>query len=100
MPSNFGSMWSAISNIREFRRDPLEFLRGRHRRLGDIFRFRLGPIWITFFATPAHIEEIYSQPKVFQRSKIIQTIRQVTGDSILVSVGEKWKSKRLLAQPV
>lgn len=89
-----------IGNILAFRRNPLAFVQSHADRQGDVSRFRLGPMHVTLFRHPDHVERVFGQPKQLHRSAMIRVIVPLTGESILVSHGDAWKKKRLVAQPV
>jgi cytochrome P450 len=73
-------------------------LRAFHEH-GDVVRFRLGPLTAHLVAHPEDIERVLKSPRYDKETRSSAMIRELTGESILVTNGEAWKRGRRLLQP-
>jgi cytochrome P450 len=84
------------------RRDMLGFMRQLHRDYGDLVEFRAAGRRIALVSAPELIERILvREPQRFTKSRVLTmyTSRQILGDGLLVSVGERHRRRRRLMQP-
>jgi cytochrome P450 len=83
-----------------FVRDPLGFQVEAHRRFGDVFRFRIGPLLVHFVYHPDHVRHVlFENPKNYLRGWQYRLLRRLLGDNLVVSEGDFWLRQRRLAQP-
>lgn len=83
------------------RRDLLGFF-GRVQRYGDVVYLVMGAELREAFAVydPAVIEHVLvTQRQNFVKSRVLQWLREVLGDGLLTSEGEKWRRSRALMAP-
>ncbi|WP_435854884.1 cytochrome P450 [Streptomyces triculaminicus] len=88
-----------FGNLTAFGRDPLAFF-GRLRDHGDVVTWRLGPRRSVFVSRPDHIAEFLAAvEQTFEPLEIGWGLKQLVGDSVLLSKGAAWRRKRTLVQP-
>lgn len=91
--------------MRALRKMTEDLVDGPHRLLesmGDTLRFPTGPGLKPFYVTRdlGHIEDVCVRKRdSYQKGSILQWMKPVFGDSILVSEGEHWRKNRRLMAP-
>jgi cytochrome P450 len=89
-----------LGNVFEAWRDPIGLITRSARELGDLVRFRFGPLNFVLVAAPADIHHVLvGNHKNYVKSRSYDGIRFVLGRGLLTSEGEHWKKQRRLAQP-
>lgn len=90
-----------LGNLQEFRRDVLGLVTRSAAAYGDVTRCRLGPHVIHLLNHPHHVEHVLQRraANYDKRTRSTDTIRSITGESLLTSNGEFWKRQRRMAQP-
>ena len=87
-------------NLREFRKDFLDFLTLCARDYGDIVPLRLGLKRIILVNRPEFIEQILvSDYQNFIKSYIPRFLAPVLGNGLLLSEGDFWRRQRRMTQP-
>jgi cytochrome P450 len=84
-----------------FARDPLGFLDDVGRNFGDIAYFRVGPVRWYFVNHPDLIREVLvTRGRQFHKEpETLNALRQVDGEGLVITEGEKWLRQRRLLQP-
>ncbi len=89
-----------VGNLREFRRDPLNFLTRIARQHGDVILFYLGPRQIYLVNHPDYIRDVLvTHSRNFIKSRGLQMAKRFLGEGLLTSEGELHLRQRRLAQP-
>ncbi|MEW6209244.1 MAG: cytochrome P450 [Acidobacteriota bacterium] len=89
-----------VGNLREFRRDPLNFLTRIARRHGDVVLFYLGPRRIYLVNHPDYIRDVLvTHSRNFIKSRGLQMAKRFLGEGLLTSEGDAHLRQRRLAQP-
>jgi cytochrome P450 len=73
-----------------------------HERLGDVYRFRLGPLQVWSVRDPALVEELLVHRRdVWQKtgSATYRILSELLGQGLVTSDGPTWLKHRRLAQP-
>ena len=87
-------------NLREFRRDPLDFLTRCQRTYGDFVPIRLGPVRAVLLCDPQAIDEVLSATgRRFTRHYLLRLSGTLLGRGLFTSDGELWQRERRLIQP-
>jgi cytochrome P450 len=89
-----------VGSLPEFRRDVLGFFTDCARRYGDVVPVRLPRRRLLVLSHPDLIEEVLTT-RVRQTTKtvLLQALRPVLGDGLLLSEGDTWLRQRRLIQP-
>ena len=88
------------NNLREYARDPLDFLSGCAREYGDIVRLRFMGQTFYLLSHPDVIEYVLVENnRNFTKTRILRRNRRLLGDGLLTSDGGFWRRQRRLAQP-
>ncbi|OJH36348.1 cytochrome P450 [Cystobacter ferrugineus] len=89
-----------LGNLPERRADPLTlFLRGRER-YGDVVRYPMGPLLMYQLSHPDDVKRVLvDNAQNYQKTALMQRLRPVLGEGLLLSEGDFWKRQRRLAQP-
>jgi len=70
------------------------------RQYGDVVLVRFGPKTLVMLNNPKDIEEVLvKQASAFRKGYLMREFRWLTGEGILTSDGEYWRSHRELVQP-
>jgi len=89
-----------LGRMFSFKRDVLKELIGAQRELGSIIRYKMGPFTIHQLNGLESVSYVLKNTARYDKkthsSKILKI---VTGDSILVSHGEKWEKHRRMMRP-
>ncbi len=89
-----------LGQIRNFRRNPVNFLAKLQADYGDLVYYRVGPMDAFFFNDPEHVKDILvTRQGNFTKSRMLQRARRVLGDGLLTSEGAFHLRQRRLAQP-
>jgi len=90
-----------LGNLREFRRDVLGLVTRSAAEYGDVVRCRLGPHIIHLLNHPDHVEQVLQRnaSNYNKDTRSSDSIRSVTGQSLLTSNGDFWKRQRRMDQP-
>ncbi|WP_434386057.1 cytochrome P450 [Melittangium boletus] len=89
-----------LGHLRERETDPLGlFLRGR-AQLGDVVRFRMGPVYVETLAHPDHVKHVLADASArYTKGEIFAKTRPLVGNGLLTAEGDFWKRQRRLSQP-
>ncbi|MBM7111912.1 cytochrome P450 [Archangium primigenium] len=89
-----------LGNLPERRSDPLGlFLRGRER-YGDVVRYPMGPFLMHQISHPDDVKRVLvDNAQNYQKTALMQRLRPVLGEGLLLSEGGFWRRQRRLAQP-
>lgn len=70
------------------------------REYGDVFRVRVGPLWLNFIAHPDGAEHVLkTERRNYIKGSAYDSFRRITGNGLLTAEGEDWRSKRRRIQP-
>lgn len=87
--------------LRQMQKDPAGFLLESAREFSGICHLRFVHINAFLLDDPAHIAHVTQiNASNYVKSPIYHVGRDVTGDGIFTSEGEKWKKHRTIAEPV
>ncbi|OJH36306.1 cytochrome P450 [Cystobacter ferrugineus] len=89
-----------LGHLPERESDPLGlYLRGRNL-LGDVVRFRMGPIYVEQLTHPDHVKYVLADaPARYTKGPIFHKTRPLVGNGLVTAEGDFWKRQRRLAQP-
>src|SRR6218665_1340628 len=89
-----------LGNLPARRADPLSlFLRGR-ARYGGVVRYPMGPFLMHQLSHPDDVKRVLvDNAQNYQKTALMQRLRPVLGEGLLLSEGDFWKRQRRLAQP-
>ena len=89
-----------LGNLPERRTDPLSlFLRGRER-YGDVVHYPMGPLRMYQVSHPDDVKRVLvDNAQNYQKTALMQRLRPVLGEGLLLSEGDFWRRQRRLAQP-
>ena len=90
-----------LGNLREFREDVLGLVVKSAAKYGDIVRCRLGPHIVHLLNHPDHAEYVLQRHagNYDKQTRSSETIRSISGESLLTCNGEFWKRQRRMDQP-
>ncbi|MEU7103864.1 cytochrome P450 [Streptomyces sp. NPDC046215] len=89
-----------LGHLPAFGQDPLTFLTRLREKFGDTVTWSLGPRRSLLISHPEHIAELLGAVEVsFDTLEIGWTLKQVVGQSVILSHGDDWRRKRALVQP-
>ncbi|MFI9237568.1 cytochrome P450 [Streptomyces sp. NPDC053079] len=89
-----------LGNLLAFGKDPLAFLVRLRDEFGDFVTWSLGRRPSVFISRPDHIAELLGAvERSYETLEIGWALKQVVGDSVLLSRGAAWRRKRALVQP-
>jgi cytochrome P450 len=87
-------------NLREYARDPLDFLSDCAREYGDVVGLRFMGQNLYLLSDPDLIEYVLVENnRNFTKTRILKRNRRLLGEGLLTSEGEFWRRQRRLAQP-
>ncbi len=86
-----------LGSLFQYRNDKIGFLNQLRDQLGDQVRFRLGKHSIILLTHPEDIQWI--EAKNSKNYVKATNLRELVGDGILMSEGQKWHKQRRLIQP-
>lgn len=90
-----------LGSLPEFGKDPQAFFVRLREEFGDSVTWSLGRRRCLLVSHPAHIAELLGGVGHGYESTVLTwPIKQVLGDSVLMSHGSQWRRKRRLVQPV
>ena len=89
-----------LGSLPERRSDPLGlFLRGREQ-YGDVVRYRMGPLSLFQLSHPDAVKHVLvDNVQGYRKTFLMQRLRPVLGQGLLLSEGGVWMRQRRLAQP-
>ncbi|HZI05063.1 MAG TPA: cytochrome P450, partial [Archangium sp.] len=89
-----------LGSLPERRSDPLGlFLRGREQ-YGDVVRYRMGPLSLFQLSHPDAVKHVLvDNVQGYSKTFLMQRLRPVLGQGLLLSEGGVWMRQRRLAQP-
>lgn len=89
-----------LGNLPERRTNPLAlFLQGRER-YGDVVHYPMGPFQVYQVSHPDDVKRVLvDHARNYPKTKLMQRLRPVLGEGLLLSEGEFWKRQRRLVQP-
>lgn len=89
-----------IGNVLQFRRDPLNFVRGVQRAFGSLATVYLGEHPVVLFFRPEHVRYILVEhARNFTNREAATNLRRTLGDGLLTSDGDFHRQQRRLVQP-
>jgi len=89
-----------LGRLFSFKRDVLAELTEAQRELGSVIRYKMGPFTIHQLNGLESVNYVLkSTDKYDKRTHSSKVLKVVTGDSILVSHGEKWEKHRRMMRP-
>jgi cytochrome P450 len=89
-----------VGSLPEFRRDILGFLAACARDYGDVVPIRVAKRRLILLSHPDLIEEVLTaRARHTTKTAILQMLRPVLGDGLLLSEGDSWLRQRRLLQP-
>jgi len=90
-----------LGNLREFRKDVLGLVLESAATYGDVVRCRLGPQIVHLLNHPDHVEQVLQKRSANydKNTRSSESIRAVTGESLLTCNGDAWKQRRRMDQP-
>jgi len=89
-----------VGCLPEFRRDMLGFLAACARDYGDVVPIRVAKRRLILLSHPDLIEEVLTaRARHTTKTAILQMLRPVLGDGLLLSEGDSWLRQRRLMQP-
>ena len=89
-----------LGNLPERRKDPLGlFMRGRER-FGDVVHYPMGPLHMYQVSHPDDVKRVLvDNARQYSKTGLMQRLRPILGEGLLLSEGELWMRQRRLAQP-
>jgi enediyne biosynthesis protein E7 len=96
-----GPRLRVITQLSALRRDPLGFMQRAHDEYGDIVRLGGGAATVHLLAHPDHADHVLRKhhDRYDRDTRSGQAMELVTGESILTTSGDAWRTRRLLLQP-
>jgi cytochrome P450 len=89
-----------VGSLREFRRDVLGFFTDCARTYGDVVPIRLPRRRLVLLSHPDLIEEVLTaRARQTTKTVLLQALRPVLGNGLLLSEGDTWLRQRRLIQP-
>ena len=89
-----------LGNLLPFMSDPLAFLTGLRQRHGDIVEWRVGPRSAILVSHPDQVGEVLTQVEnTYEFPDLGRSFKQLTGEGVATSRGERWRRKRARAMP-
>ena len=89
-----------LGSLPEFRRDVLGFFAACARDYGDVVPIRVPRRRLVLLSHPDLIEEVLTaHARRTTKTALLQTLRTVLGDGLLLSEGDTWLRQRRLIQP-
>lgn len=90
-----------LFELRELRRNPLQFMLDRHAQYGDIVRLGAGSHSAHLLAHPRFADHVLRarHHNYDRNTRSAAAVREVTGESMLTNAGKTWREHRLLIQP-
>ncbi|MFN7973295.1 MAG: cytochrome P450 [Acidobacteriota bacterium] len=90
-----------LGHLRQWRRDPLAFLRELSELTSEITQVRFGPRWVYILRHPDLVEHVlWENHKNYRKqTRGYQKLRHVLGDGLLTSEPPFWLRQRRIAQP-
>lgn len=92
----------SLADIREVGKDPLTIPIAMHEQHGDILFSRVGPGLVPIYMVRSleHIDDaLVKNRDAFHKGLVLNWLRPVFGNSILVSEGDHWRRNRRLMSP-
>ncbi|HEY0094530.1 MAG TPA: cytochrome P450, partial [Archangium sp.] len=89
-----------LGNLPERRADPLGFFTRGRERYGDVVRYRMGPFELYQVSHPDDVKRVLvDNARNYRKTRLMQRLRPVLGNGLLLSEGDFWRRQRRLAQP-
>jgi len=89
-----------LGNLPERDRDPLGLFRRSQAELGDVVRYRMGPIHVEQLTHPDHIRHVLVEGKDgYRKGESWDKTKPLIGQGLATSEGALWRQQRRLAQP-
>ena len=87
-------------HLRERAHNPLELFLGSRQRLGDVVRYRMGPIFVEHLTHPDHVKHVLADASArYTKGTVFDKTRPLVGNGLLTAEGDFWKRQRRLSQP-
>jgi cytochrome P450 len=87
-----------LGHLLDYKKDRLKMLKDAHKKLGPIFKIKVGPKTLVVATAPEHVEHILQKKWDVYIKKT--NADQIFGNSIGTANGEEWKRQRALIQPL
>lgn len=93
--------WPLVGSLPRFLADPFRFAVETHRRCGDIYRLDLGMLDLLVLNHPRHARHVLrDRTRIYVKGgALMESMRSVVGNGLLLSEGELWRRQRRLMQP-
>ncbi len=89
-----------VGNALQFRRNPLDFVRGVQRSYGDMATIYMGRFPVVMFFRPEHVRYfLIENPRNFTNREFALGLRRLLGDGLLTTDGDFHRQQRRLVQP-
>lgn len=89
-----------VQSMRGLASNQLHFIEALQRKHGDLAYFRLGRLQFYALHDPELIEQmLLTQHDAFIKDPFARALKELLGEGLLTSEGEKWKRNRKLAAP-
>ncbi|MFY0563374.1 cytochrome P450 [Archangium lansingense] len=89
-----------LGNLPERRADPLGFFTRIREQYGDVVRYRMGPLQLYQLSHPDDVKRVLvDNARNYQKTRLMQRLRPILGNGLLLSEGDFWMRQRRLAQP-
>lgn len=90
----------ALTNVFNFRKDCLSFLKKMTNQYGDIVHFNLGPYRVVLLNHPDFIKQVLSTDNNnFVKGRPLEMAKELMGEGLLTSEGEFHKQQSRIIQP-
>lgn len=92
--------YASLRSLRDFHKQPVEFLERAARQYGDLVFVPMGPQKIYIASHPNLIQDILvTRQAQFKKSRLLERVRKLLGDGLLTSEGPLHLRQRRLIQP-
>jgi len=89
-----------LGSIRDFQRDPLNFIQHAAREYGPVARFHLANVVYNLVSHPEGIQQVLQgNNHNYVKGEFFDPVRQMAGDGLFASEGAHWLRQRRLMQP-
>lgn len=93
---------NALSNLRSFQRNPLNFLLGLDAQFGGVVRFSTGLLPVYLVSDPNAVKHVLQDNyQNYNKNTFTYSMaRRILGENLLTSDGSDWLQRRRLLQPL
>lgn len=87
-------------HLRERAQNPLGLFLGSRQLLGDVVRYRMGPVFVEQLTHPEHVKHVLADASArYTKGTVFDKTRPLVGNGLLTAEGDFWKRQRRLSQP-